>query len=154
MVMIVISVAVRFWQEYQSGIAVFRLQSSIVPKVRVRRPATEKDALQTSWTEETVTDSNLVPGDVVILVPGAIVPADCLILDSTYLRISQSAWTGESEPVLKEAGPPDAKEAFSIFDYGNVALMGTNIVSGHGVGLVLRTGNGEYQLHQQFSRFD
>lgn len=141
MVMIVISVAVRFWQEYQSGIAVFRLQSSIVPKVRVRRPATEKDGLQTSWIEETVTDSNLVPGDVVILVPGAIVPADCLVLDSSYLRISQSAWTGESEPVLKEAGPPDAKEAFSIFDYGNVALMGTNIVSGHGVGLVLRTGD-------------
>ncbi|WZH39163.1 PMR1-Ca++-transporting P-type ATPase located in Golgi [Fusarium acuminatum] len=140
-VMIVISVAVRFWQEYQSGIAVFRLQSSIVPKIRARRPATEKDGLQTSWIEETVNDSNLVPGDVVILVPGAIVPADCLILESSYLRISQSAWTGESEPVLKEAGSPDAKEAFSIFDYGNVALMGTNIVSGHGVGLVLRTGD-------------
>jgi Mg2+-importing ATPase len=148
MVMIVISVAVRFWQEYQSGIAVFLLQSSIVPKIRVRRPATKTDGLQTSWTEETTTDSSLVPGDVVVLVPGAIVPADCLILDSSYLRISQSAWTGESEPVLKEVSPPNAKEAFSIFDYGNVALMGTNIVSGHGVGLVLRTGDGEYQLHQ------
>ena len=139
MAMIVISVAVRFWQEYRSEIAVFRLQSSIVPKIRTRRPPS-KNKLP---IEETVSDINLVPGDVVILVPGAIVPADCLILESSYLRISQSAWTGESEPVVKEAGPHDSKEAFSIFDYGNVALMGTNIVSGHGVGLVLRTGDGK-----------
>ncbi|KAF4440072.1 PMR1-Ca++-transporting P-type ATPase located in Golgi [Fusarium austroafricanum] len=138
MIMIVISVAVRFWQEYQSGVAVFRLQSSIIPKIRVRRPS---DNSQSPWTEETVLDSDLVPGDVVILVPGAMVPADCLILESSYLRISQSAWTGESEAVAKEVGPPDSKETFSIFDYGNVALMGTNIVSGHGVGLVLRTGD-------------
>ncbi|KAG5795912.1 hypothetical protein H9Q69_005057 [Fusarium xylarioides] len=119
MVMIVISVAVRFWQEFQSGVAIFRLQSAIIPKIR----------------------TDLVPGDIVILVPGAIVPADCLILESSYLRISQSAWTGESEPVGKEARPHDAKEAFSIFDFSNVALMGTNIVSGHGVGLVVRTGD-------------
>ncbi|RKL20128.1 Magnesium-transporting ATPase, P-type 1 [Fusarium oxysporum] len=139
MVMIVISVAVRFWQEFQSGVAIFRLQSAIIPKIRVRRPATYTDELQLSWTEGTVLETDLVPGDIVILVPGAIVPADCLILESSYLRISQSAWTGESEPVGKDAGPHDAKEAFSIFDFGNVALMGTNIVSGHGVGLVLRT---------------
>lgn len=143
MVMIVISVAVRFWQEFQSGVAIFRLQSAIIPKIRVRRPATYTDELQLSWTEGAVLETDLVPGDIVILVPGAIVPADCLILESSYLRISQSAWTGESEPVGKDAGPHDAKEAFSIFDFSNVALMGTNIVSGHGVGLVVRTGDGK-----------
>ncbi|KAF4333906.1 magnesium-translocating P-type ATPase [Fusarium beomiforme] len=141
MVMIVISVAVRFWQEFQSGVAIFRLQSAIIPKIRVRRPATSTDELQLTWTESAVLETDLVPGDVVVLVPGAIVPADCLILESSYLRISQSAWTGESEPVGKDAGPHDAKEAFSIFDFSNVALMGTNIVSGHGIGLVLRTGD-------------
>ena len=143
MVMIVISVAVRFWQEFQSGVAIFRLQSAIIPKIRVRRPATYTDELQLSWTEGMVLENDLVPGDIVILVPGAIVPADCLILESSHLRISQSAWTGESEPVAKDAGPHDAKEAFSIFDFSNVALMGTNIVSGHGVGLVVRTGDGK-----------
>ncbi|KAF5667253.1 magnesium-translocating P-type ATPase [Fusarium heterosporum] len=141
-VMIVISCAVRFWQEYQSGIAVFRLQLSITPKFRVQRPSPSTDKQQTSCTEETVLDTDLVPGDVVILAPGAIVPADCLILESSYLRISQSAWTGESEPVLKDATSNAMKEAVSIFDCGNLALMGTNIVSGHGVGLVLRTGDG------------
>ncbi|KAL4728709.1 hypothetical protein ACLX1H_003108 [Fusarium chlamydosporum] len=141
MVMIVISVAVRFWQEFQSSVAIFRLQSAIIPKIRIRRPATSTDELQLTWAESVVLETDLVPGDVVVLVPGAIVPADCLILQSSYLRISQSAWTGESEPVGKDAGPHDAKEAFSIFDFSNVALMGTNIVSGHGIGLIIRTGD-------------
>ncbi|KAM0415419.1 hypothetical protein ACHAPD_006618 [Fusarium lateritium] len=116
MVMIVISVAVRFWQEYLSGIAMCRLQSSIATKIR-----------------EIVLE--------IYFVPGAIVPADCLILESSYLRTSQSAWTGESESIFKKAGPHDSKEVFYIFDYGNVALTGTNVVPGHGVGLVLRTGD-------------
>ncbi|KAF4998679.1 hypothetical protein FGRMN_3005 [Fusarium graminum] len=128
------------------GILVFMIviscALSITPKLRVRRPSSSADKQQTPCTEETVLDTDLVPGDVIILAPGAIVPADCLILESSYLRISQSAWTGESEPVLKDAIFNISKEAVSIFDCGNLALMGTNIVSGHGVGLVLRTGDG------------
>ncbi|CAI6094640.1 unnamed protein product [Clonostachys chloroleuca] len=144
MIMVVISCGVRFWQEYRSGMAVFRLQSSIATKFRVRRPlcaSTSKDEQQHSWTEMIITESDIVPGDVVVLTPGAVIPADCLIMESSFLRVSQSAWTGESEPVLKVADCNDLKEVLSVFDLGNLALMGTSIVSGHGTGLVLRTGD-------------
>jgi Mg2+-importing ATPase len=152
MIMVLISCVVRFWQEYQSGMAVFRLQSSITSKFRVRRPpcnSTSTDKQQHSLNEITVAGGDLVPGDVVILVPGAVVPADCLILESSFLRISQSTWTGESEPVLKVKGSNDLKDEFSLFDLGNLALMGTSIVSGHGTGLVLRTGDGR-RKNQRF----
>ncbi|EEU35989.1 uncharacterized protein NECHADRAFT_49652 [Fusarium vanettenii 77-13-4] len=144
MIMVLISCVVRFWQEYQSGMAVFRLQSSITSKFRVRRPScnsTSTDKQTNSLNETTVAGGDLVPGDVVMLVPGAVVPADCLILESSFLRISQSTWTGESEPVLKVTASNDLKEEFSLFDLGNLALMGTSVVSGHGAGLVLRTGD-------------
>lgn len=152
MIMVLISCIVRFWQEYQSGMAVFRLQSSITSKFRVRRPScnsTSTDKQQHSSNEITVAGGDLVPGNVVILAPGAVVPADCLILESSFLRISQSTWTGESEPVLKVTGSSDLKDEFSLFDLGNLALMGTSIVSGHGAGLVLRTGDGRLK-HQRF----
>ncbi|KAM6516733.1 hypothetical protein FALCPG4_014906 [Fusarium falciforme] len=144
MIMVLISCVVRFWQEYQSGMAVFRLQSSITSKFRVRRPScnsTSTNKQRHSLNEIAVAGGDLVPGDVVILVPGAVVPADCLILESSFLRISQSTWTGESEPVLKVTGSNDLKDEFSLFDLGNLAFMGTSIVSGHGAGLVLRTGD-------------
>ncbi|RSL42897.1 hypothetical protein CEP54_015307 [Fusarium duplospermum] len=144
MIMVLISCVVRFWQEYQSGMAVFQLQSSITTKFRVRRPScnsTSTNKQHDSLSEVTVAGGDIVPGDVVILEPGAVVPADCLVLESSFLRISQSTWTGESEPVLKVTGSNDLKEEFSLFDLGNLALMGTSIVSGHGTGLVLRTGD-------------
>ncbi|VUC24019.1 unnamed protein product [Clonostachys rosea] len=144
MIMVVISCGVRFWQEYRSGMAVFRLQSSIATKFRVRRPlptSTSTNEQQHPWTEMIVAESDLVPGDIVVFVPGAVIPADCLVLESSFMRVSQSAWTGESEPVLKAAGYSDLKEGLSVFDLGNLALMGTSIVSGHGIGLVLRTGD-------------
>ncbi|KAM5374768.1 hypothetical protein ACJZ2D_006262 [Fusarium nematophilum] len=146
-VMVVISCIVRFWQEYRSGMAIFRLQASITSNFKVRRQPSNSKVTdkQHSPTEMNVSGIDLVPGDVVLLAPGAIVPADCLILESSSLRISQSTWTGESEPAPKVANFDGNKDEFSLFDLGNLAFMGTNIVSGTGVGLVLRTGDGKWK---------
>ncbi|KAJ4154756.1 hypothetical protein LMH87_000035 [Akanthomyces muscarius] len=130
MVMVSISVIVRFWQEYRSGLAVFRLQMSIKTAVRVRRREVETH----------VPTSELVPGDIVLLAPGDIVPADCLILEGSFLRISQSQWTGESAPVSKLASTGGDKTDGSLFDLSNICFMGTGVVSGKATVVLLRTG--------------
>ena len=132
MVMVTISVIVRFWQEYRSGLAVFKLQMSIKTSVRVRRDG-ETVLLPTS---------DLVPGDVAQLGPGDVVPADCLVLESSFLRISQSQWTGESVPVSKLAIAGGDKAEGSLFDLGNLCFMGTGVVSGNASVVILRTGSG------------
>lgn len=130
MVMVSISVFVRFWQEYQSGLAVFRLQMSIKSVIRVRR----REA------EAAIPISELVPGDVVLLAPGDVVPADCLVLEASFLRVSQSQWTGESVPVSKLASIGDDKSDGSLFDLSSICLMGTGVVSGTATVVILRTG--------------
>uniref|UniRef100_A0A0B7KSI2 Magnesium-transporting ATPase, P-type 1 n=1 Tax=Bionectria ochroleuca TaxID=29856 RepID=A0A0B7KSI2_BIOOC len=142
-IMVVISCAVRFWQEYRSGMAVFRLQAAITSSFKVRRQATSSKGLgkTPTVTEMDVPGRDLVPGDVVLLTPGVVVPADCLILESSFLRISQSTWTGESEPTPKMAIQGSEKNDTTLFDLANVAFMGTSVISGHGAGLVLRTGD-------------
>lgn len=144
--MVVVSVLVRFWQEYRSSVAVFRLQSSITNTLKVlRQSSAEAAGLQGARepTPVTVMEKDLVPGDVVALSPGCIVPADCLILEASFLRISQSTWTGETEPVAKIANPPGDKEV-TLFDMPNLAFMGTSVISGNGLALVLRTGGGKW----------
>ncbi|PNY26216.1 Magnesium-transporting ATPase, P-type 1 [Tolypocladium capitatum] len=143
LIMVVISVLVRFWQEYRSSVAVFRLQSSITNNQKVRRQPPSVEALvgkAHGSVEKLVTEKDLVPGDVVVLSPGSVVPADCLVLEASFLRISQSTWTGENEPVAKVATSIGSKEA-TLFDLANVAFMGTSVISGNGLALVLRTGS-------------
>ncbi|KAM3456569.1 hypothetical protein BB8028_0003g10490 [Beauveria bassiana] len=130
MVMVTISVLVRFWQEYRSGLAVFRLQMSIKTAVRVRRREGETH----------MPTSELVPGDIVLLAPGDVVPADCLLLETSFLRISQSQWTGESAPVSKLAVAGGDKADGSLFDLTNICFMGTGVVSGNATVVILRTG--------------
>lgn len=133
MFMVVVSVLVRFWQEYRSSLAVFQLQMSIKESARVRR----RD------TDDVIPTSQLVPGDVVMLHPGDIVPADCLVLEATFLRVSQSQWTGESLPVSKVAsGTGNKTEGSSLFDLSNICFMGTGVVSGNAIVIILRTGSG------------
>jgi magnesium-transporting ATPase (P-type) len=84
-VMIVISCAVRFWQEHRSTVTAIRLQAKVSTDVRVRRRV---DGLK---SEEIVIDEKtLVPGDILMVDPGDAVPADCLILEASSLQISQS----------------------------------------------------------------
>lgn len=133
--MVVISCAVRFWQEHRSNVAIFRLQSSITNEVSVLRRE-----------RKTAPAAELVPGDMVILSSGDLVPADCLVIQSTFLRIGQSQWTGESKPAAKSPSTAGEKAHGSVFDQNNVVLMGTGVVSGSCVAMVLRTGSSERLL--------
>lgn len=85
MVMIVISCAVRFWQEFRSSVAAIKLQSGITTDVRVRRHTSVLGV-----EDYNIDQSELVPGDILYLESGLAVPADCMVLESTSLQISQS----------------------------------------------------------------
>lgn len=116
-------------QEYRAERAITALRQLSVPVVRVRRDGVVVE----------VPATRLVPGDVVILQAGGIVPADVRLLESASLRIQEAALTGESEPVEKLVGPIDTPE-LALGDRRNMGYMGTQIVHGRGVGVVVATG--------------
>lgn len=149
-VMVVLSCGIRFWQEYKGAKAVVRLQACNSSKVMVRRPGRGEEARfektdlgkeTEPWKEEKMRVKDLVPGDVILLRPGHSVPADCLILQANRLLVSQSGLTGESEPVKKTAEASAGTVTDAIFDLKNIAFMGTGVISGTGLGLVLTTGD-------------
>lgn len=122
-----INAGIGFWQEYRSERAVEKLREKLAPRARVRRGG---DIV-------TVTRATLVPGDVVLLEPGDIVPADLRIFVSNRLTLDESTLTGESIAVGKTSGPDvtDGKDRAA-----NMAHMLTRAVAGYGEGLVVATG--------------
>ncbi|KAF8247657.1 MG transport ATPase [Wilcoxina mikolae CBS 423.85] len=143
LVMIIISCAVRFWQEYRSNVAVVKLQSSVTTDIKVRRQlATADNVLGPSQTSEiTIDEKDLVPGDILLIYPGDSIPADCMIVEASHLQVSQSSLTGESHPVRKAAISQEENDGKSLFELENIAFMGTSVISGNGLALVLRTGD-------------
>jgi len=84
----------------------------------------------------------LVPGEIVVLSAGDMIPADCRIIGAKDLFVSQAAMTGESLPVEKfaELRAPTS----NALELGNIVFMGTNVVSGAATAVVLETGNRTY----------
>lgn len=143
MAMIVISCIVRFWQEYRSSVAVIKLRASIAATARVYRQlqGLRYTVDNRPRREIEIDEKHLVPGDIILVRPGDNVPADCRILDSSHLHVGQSGLTGENEPVRKSANVQDERNNESIFELDNILFMGTNVVAGSAVALVLRTGD-------------
>lgn len=137
--MIVISCTVRFWQEYRGNVAAVKLQASTTTNVQVRRPVSAMKIDQK--LEVTLDERYLVPGDIIQINPGDSIPADCLVLEASHLQISQSSLTGESEPLRKLPKATSEKFIPGLFDHANLMFMGTSVISGSGLALVLRTGD-------------
>jgi len=83
--------------------------------------------------------NDLVPGDIVELHAGALIPADIYLLEVRDLNTSEAALTGESVAVVKEVC--ECKENAPITDQRNMAWMGTLVASGEGLGVVVGTGS-------------
>lgn len=118
-----------FKQEYQAERSLAALKQLAVPQVRVRRHGTVED----------ISARELVPGDIVLLEAGNRLPADCRLLESFNLRVSEASLTGESEPVDKFVVAIDSAD-LPLADRRNMAYMGTAIVYGRGVAVVTETG--------------
>jgi Mg2+-importing ATPase len=121
-IMIFLSVLLDFVQEYKSAKAAAKLQERVVVKIEVWRDGQKKS----------LKSAELVPGDLVSLSVGSIIPADCRLIEEHSLFTNESSLTGESFPVAKIATASKIRE--------NILFAGTNIVSGYGTALVVRTG--------------
>jgi len=134
-VMVILSSLLRFWQEYSSNRAAEELKSMVKTTATVLRQ--KKGRIEVNIID-------LVPGDIVYLSAGDMIPADCRIIHSKDLFISQAMLTGESLPIEKrEHGINDADDK-SPLDLENICFMGTNVVSGTATAIVVTTGNLTY----------
>ena len=120
-----------FVQEYRAEQAMAALGAMAAPSARVRR----------NGGETVVPAHALVPGDIVLLEAGNIVPADLRLLDAIRLTIEEAALTGESLPVEKQTMPSSAADV-PLGDRYAMAYKGTSVAVGRGVGLVVATGMG------------
>ena len=109
--LLIVNAVVGFWEEYQAGNTIDALQAKLAPNARVKRDG--------QWS--TIPARELVPGDVIRVRIGDIIPADARLLEADPVQIDQSALTGESLPVTHESG--DAVYSGSILKQGEVDAL-------------------------------
>ena len=128
---ILISAIISIMQQTKSDNAAKKLKKMITNKMDVIRDE----------VESTVDVEEIVPGDIVKLSSGDMIPGDVRFLEVKDLFIDQASLTGESNPVEKFS---ICKDDDNITDLSNIGFMGTNIVSGSATAVVLTTGNNTY----------
>ena len=127
--MVIVSGVLRFVQESRSSAAAEKLTAMITTTACVTRLGEGK---------KEVPVAELTVGDIVYLSAGDMIPADLRIVSAKDLFVGQSALTGESAPVEKKPAPDAAGTA--VTSCACLAFMGTNVVSGSGIGIVAATG--------------
>jgi Ca2+-transporting ATPase len=128
-VIVMMNAVIGFVQEYRAERAMAALKRMAAASARVLRDG----------RIETIGATELVPGDVVLLESGNVVPADLRIVETARLRIDESSLTGESVAVEKQIAVVPAVDA-PLGDRLNLAYKGTTVVHGRGRGLVAATG--------------
>lgn len=135
LILVLISGGLRFFQEFRSGQEAEGLRSLV---------KTTATVIRRENGQEEINMADLLPGDIVVLSAGDMIPADVRILRAKDLFVSQSALTGESEPVEKYAETGKAGKDVSLFELQNICFMGTNVLSGSATAVVLATGDRTY----------
>ena len=133
--LVLVSGGLRFFQEFRSGKEAEGLKSMVKTTATVIRRENGR---------EEIPMAELLPGDIVVLSGGDMIPADVRILKAKDLFVSQSALTGEAEPVEKYPEPDKTTEGHDLFDLRNICFMGTNVISGAATAVVLATGDFTY----------
>ncbi len=125
----VMSVVLSFIQEHKAGREAEKLSEMVRATATVFRNGKSRE----------LPIKEIVPGDLVDFYAGDMIPADLRIIQAKDLFLNQSSLTGESMPVEKMAAPVNGKNQTSA-DLTNIVFMGSSVVSGTGLGIVLRTG--------------
>jgi len=123
------SVILDYYQESEAEKAVEMLKEKVTTTATVLRDGTKKE----------VKLSQVVPGDIIYLSAGDIVPADARVIAAKDLFLNQAALTGESFPVEKVSMPVKAKGKTPT-EWNNCLFMGTSVVSGTATAVVMKTG--------------
>ena len=126
---VLLSVTLDFVQEYRANAAADALRQSVAVRATVLRAGVTQD----------LSVRELVPGDVVLLTAGDLVPADGLVLQAQECFVKQSLLTGETYPVEKHSTPA-AATATELQDATNAVFMGTSVISGSARMQVVKTG--------------
>ena len=129
---IFISSLISFFQQTNSDKAAQKLKKMISNQIDVIRDG----------NKIVVNVENIVPGDIVKLSSGDMLPGDARIIDNKDLFIDQASLTGESNPVEKFSVVKDKNAVLT--DLSNIVFMGTNVVSGSATAIILATGNHTY----------
>jgi Mg2+-importing ATPase len=131
--MILISVFLAYFQEAKSNRAVEKLRALVQTNSNVIREGKEIE----------IPMSEIVPGDILALDAGALIPADIRLIAAKDFFIHQSALTGESIPVEKNAGPC-SMGGKGILELPNACFMGSSVLSGTARAVVVNTGPRTY----------
>jgi P-type Mg2+ transporter len=143
-VMVVVSTVLRFVQEFRSTKSAEALRKLVRTNATVERAGDEflPDA-HTAIRRRELPMDELVPGDIVYLSAGDMVPADVRLIIAKDVFLSQSALTGESLPVekLDRANPPAGSAPAALTEIPTLCFMGTNVISGTATAVVVATGS-------------
>jgi len=129
---ILVSGTIHFIQDFKTKKSMKELKDLVSNSISVIR----------NGIEEEISLTDIVTGDIIKLSAGDMIPADLRVLSSKDLFISQSSLTGESEPI--EKFELNSKDTTDIFELENICFMGTSIVSGTAIVMVIATGKDTY----------
>jgi Ca2+-transporting ATPase len=141
---ILVNVFIGFFFEIRAEKTLEKLKNLLKPKAKVLR--------NKELTE--ISAENLVPGDIVLVDEGDILPADIRFFEVENLKVDESILTGESLPVEKDIKPLD--ENTSIPERKNIGFMGSYIIEGKGKGIVFATGIKTYMgsIYEKFKKIE
>jgi len=133
MLILILWVVLRFVQESRADAAAAKLKAMISVTATVLRDGQETEILL----------QQLVPGDIVKLCAGDMIPADVRLVASRELYVAQAALTGESLPVEK-LDARESREGILPLELSNVFFLGTSVESGSATAVVAATGGQTY----------
>jgi len=128
--MVLVSGILDFANTYKSQKAEAELFAKVITTVAVYRDGKKVD----------LSIKDIVPGDMISIIPGNVISADCEVLEADDFFVNQSALTGESFPVEKRPSSETASQTGNLAEQINRIFMGTNAVTGFATARVLKTG--------------
>lgn len=143
-VVIILNTAIGFFMEFQarSSMKALKKMDRMTSSVLRADKRTEIEA------------EKLVPGDIIFITEGNLIPADCRVIEQNELKLNESALTGESLPVNKQTGTLDSTTPLA--DRSNMVFKGTSVTMGNGKCIVTATGmnTGIGDISEMVSRED
>jgi P-type Mg2+ transporter len=127
---IAVNIGIGFYQEYRSNTAMQALKKCLMSQVTVKR----------NGREINIDVNQLVPGDIMLLYAGDVIPADCRFIEVHNVTVDESSLTGESIAVVK-ADSAMQEVTTDMYKAENIGFTGTIVTEGKGVGVVISTGS-------------